>query len=121
MPVAILDSVALHPDGVQTSGTIQSDKKRERNGFLCAHCNRFVLTNSLRQRPRHTCKRCMHLTCDLAGCVLECNPIVEGLERGLARREGDLNLYLLRDPDGWPVTWISLPDGSTRLVRRKDT
>lgn len=121
MTVAILGYHAIHPDGEQIEGNIQSDKRRRFNTFLCAHCNITVIMNPGRIRPRHRCKRCGGTTCDKPGCQLECNSIREGLERGYYRKEGDLNLYLHRSPQGWPLCWLDLPDGRRVLVRRKDT
>lgn len=114
---AILDAVTLKPGGMLFVGSLDSDKVQEMSTFTCAHCSRVVICHPQRQRPRHTCKRCMRWTCDLAGCVQDCNPIADDAER--ARHDRHAQPWLLRH-EGDPVDRIYLPDGSSRLVLRKD-
>lgn len=35
----------------------------------CTHCQRVIVLNPLRTRPRHNCPYCDHYVCDNAACV----------------------------------------------------
>lgn len=66
--------------------------------LTCAHCNRVVVLNPLRQRERCSCRKCDAYVCDSPGCNAECNPFMQSVE--LARKyQGDQS-YLLRGPRG---------------------
>jgi hypothetical protein len=82
MTVAIIDALTLKPGGLLTEGTKGSDKVNEIPTFQCCHCNRTVVCNPLRQRPRHTCRKCMGLTCDTPACQLECDPVMKKIDEG---------------------------------------
>lgn len=67
--------------------------------FTCCHCNVVVVKHPQRTRERHTCFKCMRLTCDQIGCVAECNPIMQSVI--LADRFPDSGQpFLLRGPRG---------------------
>jgi hypothetical protein len=36
----------------------------EMDTWTCAHCNRIVLRNPNRTRPREVCRKCMKVVCD---------------------------------------------------------
>lgn len=114
---AILDSLQLKPGGHLVVSNLDSDKTVELNTFTCAHCSRVVVCHPQRARPRHTCKRCMQLTCDSAGCLVECLPIAADYERALVDLHGQP--WLVRH-HGEPVDRLYLPDGTTKLVLRSD-
>jgi hypothetical protein len=86
--------------------------------FTCVHCNCVVVMNPDRQRPRNTCRKCMALTCDKAGCTLDCRNLVE-VDGPLALKDINSQPWLLRDPQGWPLDRI-VEDGKEILVLRKD-
>jgi uncharacterized paraquat-inducible protein A len=44
----------------------------------CAHCNKAVFLNPLRERERGYCKRCDHYTCDK--CAYECTPFQQTID-----------------------------------------
>ena len=46
----------------------------------CAHCNRIVILNPDRTRPRGYCAKCDHYVCDNPGCALECIPFAKILD-----------------------------------------
>lgn len=54
--------------------------------FTCVHCNRAVIQNPERTRPRNVCRKCDALTCDY--CVGQCNPIERDAERALVDHLG---------------------------------
>lgn len=51
----------------------------------CSHCQRIVILNPDRTRPRGYCRKCDAYICDSPGCNAECNPfekvIAEFIER----------------------------------------
>lgn len=67
--------------------------------FTCCHCNRVVVKNAQRQRPRNVCHKCMKWTCDYGVCVTECNPIVQSVDLALRYAETGQS-FLLRGPNG---------------------
>ena len=90
--------------------------KLEMPSFTCCHCNRVVILNPERQRPRNTCRKCMALTCDSGGCLVDCNPFGRDLERAY-RNEGN-QPWLLRH-HGEPIDRIYDAAGNELLVLRK--
>ena len=44
----------------------------ELDTWTCRHCNRIVLKNPDRTRPREVCRKCMAVVCDK--CILWCEP-----------------------------------------------
>lgn len=65
----------------------------------CCHCNRVVVLNMARTRPRGYCAKCDHYVCDLPACNAECNPILQAVE--LANKYPDSGQpFLLRGPRG---------------------
>lgn len=67
--------------------------------FTCPHCNRIVMMNPQRTRPRGYCPKCDHWTCDQYVCATECNPIMRDL--ALAQRFPETGQpFLLRGPRG---------------------
>lgn len=71
----------------------------EADTFTCCHCNGVVVKHPLRTRERHMCMKCMHLTCDQAGCVNDCNPIRQAVV--LAQRFPDSGQpFIPRGPQG---------------------
>ena len=65
----------------------------------CRHCNRVVVMNMARTRPRGYCQKCDGYTCDSPGCNAECNPIVQGVELALKYPDSG-QPFLLRGPRG---------------------
>jgi hypothetical protein len=47
----------------------------EADVLTCSHCQRGVLLNPARERPRGYCGKCDHYICDSPGCQVECLPI----------------------------------------------
>lgn len=72
----------------------------EMDSWCCSHCNKVVLKNPARKRPREVCRKCMHVVCDR--CVNDCQPFAEIVERVTAGRQ------ILFDPN----TNLLLPVGS---------
>lgn len=71
----------------------------EADTFTCCHCDSVVVKHPQRVRDRHMCFKCGKLTCDQAGCVVECNPIMQAVT--LAQRFPDSGqAFLLRGPAG---------------------
>lgn len=58
-------------------------EKQEFNTLTCCHCNRIVVLNPKRVRPREWCRKCNQYVCDDTLCVVECNPIQQGVELAL--------------------------------------
>lgn len=56
---------------------------REMDVLTCAHCNRGVVLNPLRQRERGYCRRCDHYLCDSPGCNVECTPFQQTIDLAL--------------------------------------
>ena len=56
---------------------------REFDTFNCCHCQRSVLMNPDRVRPRNLCHKCDLYTCDAKFCATECNPRDESIELAL--------------------------------------
>jgi hypothetical protein len=46
----------------------------------CSHCNRVVVLNPMRTRPRGYCARCDHYVCDSPECNRECVPFQKVLD-----------------------------------------
>ncbi len=53
----------------------------EADVFTCSHCQRAVLLNPSRVRPRGYCAKCNHYICDDPRCHSECHPIVKLLDQ----------------------------------------
>lgn len=67
--------------------------------MTCVHCNRIVVLNPQRTRPRNWCIRCDAYVCDQQFCITECNPFQQSLDLSLEHfRKGDP--FLLRGPRG---------------------
>ena len=47
----------------------------ELDTWTCSHCNRIVLRNPDRVRPREVCRKCMAVVCD--SCSLWCEPFAK--------------------------------------------
>lgn len=71
----------------------------ERPTLTCCHCNRIVVLNMARTRPRGYCAKCDHYTCDHVACATECHPIEQSIELAL-RFESLAQPFLLRGKDG---------------------
>lgn len=54
-------------------GGIGSGALLELDTFSCVHCQRVVLKNPLRLRPREVCMKCMAVVCDTCA-PLDCRP-----------------------------------------------
>lgn len=67
--------------------------------FTCCHCDRVVVMNAQRTRPRGYCAKCDHWTCDNAVCASECNPIRRDVDLALAHPDSG-QPFLLRGPRG---------------------
>ena len=110
----LIDPLTRHPGGMLIESNLGSDRTKEVPTYTCGHCQRVVIMNPTRTRPRNMCRRCMRQTCETAGCLQECNPIERDLERAYA------NLlhqpWMLRE-NGYPVN--RLPDGGL-IQRRRD-
>lgn len=111
-------TVTLHPRGYLREDNHRTGLRVEMDTHTCVHCQRVVLHHPERTRPRNVCRKCMALTCDAAGCVLECRPIKADLER--AYRDLDGQPWLLRDGRGEPIDRIWAADGTSTLVLRRD-
>lgn len=84
----------------------------EADTFTCCHCDSVVVKNPCRTRDRHMCFKCMRLTCDQAGCVVECNPILQSVT--LANRFPESGqAFLLRGPRGEALFDQSFRDKET--------
>ena len=66
--------------------------------MTCAHCNRVVVLNPQRTRPRNWCMKCDAYVCDLQFCITDCNPFEQSVE--LAQNNNGDDAYLLRGPRG---------------------
>ena len=47
----------------------------------CSHCQRQVILNPDRSRPRGYCAKCDHYVCDSPACNMECVPYAALLDR----------------------------------------
>lgn len=47
----------------------------------CSHCNRVVILNPERTRPRGYCRKCDHYVCDNPACNSKCTPFEEIIEQ----------------------------------------
>lgn len=83
--------------GIPTAG---EGKTLELDTWSCSHCNRVILKNPARKRPREVCRKCMHVVCD--SCVDHCQPFDAIVERAAAGRQ------ILFDPN----TNLLLPVGA---------
>ena len=69
---------------IATSGTLY-----ESATITCCHCNRVVILNPDRKRPRGYCAKCDHYVCDSSACGLNCTPfrkLIEQLQEQAARK-----------------------------------
>lgn len=55
--------------GAGLRGTLESAT------ITCSHCQRTVVLNPDRSRPRGFCSKCDHYICDSPGCNAGCRPI----------------------------------------------
>jgi hypothetical protein len=46
----------------------------------CSHCQRVIVMNPQRTRPRHYCAKCHHYVCDQAACNVGCYPYLQFLD-----------------------------------------
>lgn len=114
---ALLDPLVLKPGGYLIEENKITGQKFEADTFTCVHCQRVVIKNQKRTRPRNTCRKCMKWTCDYAACVKECNPIERDGERAYKDLLGQP--WMLRHR-GEPVDRIVDQYGNPILVLRKD-
>ena len=49
--------------------------------ITCSHCNRIVILNPNRTRPRGYCAKCNHYVCDTPACALECVPFKKVIDQ----------------------------------------
>jgi len=61
----------------------QGGKLYECATLTCAHCNRVVILNPDRKRPRGYCSKCDSYVCDNPGCGLECTPFKKFIDDAL--------------------------------------
>ena len=59
--------------------------------ITCSQCQRVVILNPNRTRPRHYCQKCDHYVCDSAGCVVECTPMLKTLDVAMAAQFKEMN------------------------------
>jgi hypothetical protein len=50
--------------------------------ITCAHCQRTVILNPQRDRPRGYCRNCDHYICDSPSCNAACTPMKKLLDMG---------------------------------------
>lgn len=117
--VSILDPLSLKPGGYLLIENVVTGERQEFDTFTCCHCGRCVVKHPDRVRPRFTCKSCMRWACDLPGCSTECRNLIE-VDGPLAHRDVLGQPWFLRDAQGYPVDRVMLPDGTERLIRRRD-
>lgn len=74
-------SLADFPLGVPP-GTVLVGKGQmfEADVLTCSHCQRAVLLNPARERPRGYCAKCNHYICDTPACNVDCQPIKKLLD-----------------------------------------
>ena len=70
----------LPGDCAKGSPIVPAGNTFESATITCAHCNRIVVLNPLRTRPRGYCAKCDHYICDEPGCGLECKPFAKLLD-----------------------------------------
>lgn len=78
------DSPGISPEeAAKVPGAISSGKGElfEADVKMCSHCERAILLNPARERPRGYCQKCNHYICDEPGCNIECNPIRKLLDQ----------------------------------------
>lgn len=114
----------MKPGGYLIEENKITGAKLEFDTFTCVHCNRMVVKNPKRQRPRNECHNCNKLTCDSAGCIIECNPFERDLDRAKINLNGQpwllRGLGLAPADHGFPVDAIYDTDGKITYVLRKD-
>ena len=122
--VAMIDPVTLNPGGMLYIGHKGSDKVQESPTYTCGHCNRVIMLIDHRTRklasaghPSHTCHSCGKWICEPCNAIRECNSVERDAERAFNDVGGQP--WLLRHW-GQPIDRIFLPDGSERLVLRRD-
>lgn len=73
---------------------VPANTKFEADTWLCSHCQKVVVKNPKRTRPREVCRKCMRICCD--SCVLWCKPFEQIIEDALSNklRVSDLGLIL---------------------------
>lgn len=103
--------------GVLITENLIENVKEELPTFTCAHCAAIVVMNPMRTRERGWCWNCDAYLCDKAGCNAECFNQDKATEYALSGKPG--GPFLLRSPEGYTVSRITLPDGSERLVERR--
>ncbi len=110
---------ALQPRSYFAVDNTITGQRTELPCFTCCHCNRVVVMNPERQRPRYTCRQCMALTCDSAGCQAGCNDFRKSVE--LASQDYLGQPWLLRDAAGDPVVRLVDQHGQELLVKQRDS
>lgn len=92
---------------VLMDNTASGGQRVEYASYTCNHCNRAIIKNPKRVRPRNYCAKCDATICDLAGCNVECNPTLQMVELSL-QYPGEPFLY--RNPGGIPIFNTDLRD-----------
>ena len=71
--------------------------------FTCKHCNRVVIMNPDRSRPRGYCRKCDAYVCDNPLCNSECNgsfsKFLDELEAKIIKSEQNQTTLII--PDVW--------------------
>ena len=112
-----MSELGLQPRSHFEIGNVFTGERTTLPCFTCVHCNRVVVMNPERTRPRNVCRKCMALTCDSAGCAAGCEPLARDAERAFVDLDGQP--WLLRH-HGEPLARIVDAHGDEALVLRKD-
>lgn len=66
--------------------------------YTCSHCQRVVVMNPERHRPRYTCRGCSHMICDGCAAIREagapCKTFKQVVEEALEQAERPANLIM---------------------------
>ena len=74
------DSPGVTPEQVQGRGpVVGKGQLLETATQTCVHCQRIVVLNPLRTRPRHYCQKCDDFQCDLCA-NLPCKPFAKVID-----------------------------------------
>ena len=64
----------IHSSGKDTPLEM-ANRLYETATVTCSHCNRVIILNPLRDRPRQYCAKCDHYVCDTLVCTVSCKPL----------------------------------------------
>ena len=80
-----MKSLASHEGYLLIDNRAAGEQKLESATITCCHCQRTLIKNPARTRPRGYCTKCDDYVCDNRACNLECRPFWKSVDEELTR------------------------------------